>query len=511
MKESKHWPKQSDGRVAWPAAASHGKFDVVAGPVCLTKGPPSCMDPDSLKVLVATQKEIDKMQGALERELQELQEEGESVADETRDGGGTEGSSATAEEISRVLLNATGDQQAKQALASVAWKQSGLKMQHGGEAVFTDSLLTAEQDKEKVSSDRWKRFIIGVLRSRGGFLKPNHDTTRGTVVVIQGIFGSSRGRHLYAVGRVLRMCEANTEAFSVELKQQGSEQTFKCELLYPVGEPTPAGAQVFKPSGFSLPWVRAQHVKLRVDCLPVPRTHNGYLSVDVITQCNKENWKMIDPVTCDGLVGQGVWQPGDVQETDVGDNDEAPDQCYMCLSGWHDDQSGKLVQCKLPAKSCKRYFHQTCHDPVIQGDEIEGWQCGVCSGADKYICYKCGGEFTSKSNNNELLACDYCDRWVHQKCHTPPLASLPRSKFKCLECKEQAQVKARLKAAATAACKKKQEAAEAQRRARAEAAQMANGVARKTRSGRLSQPVMTNNPDLRYLEPRRTRNSRMSW
>ena len=116
---------------------------------------------------------------------------------------------------------------------------------------------------------------------------------------------------------------------------------------------------------------------------------------------------MIDPVTCDGLVGQGVWKPGDVQRKDV--------------------------------------------------QEIDG-NLGMCK---------------------KLM--------------------------------EQAQVKARLKAAATAACKKKQEAAEAQRRARAEAAQMANGVARKTRSGRLSQPVMTNNPDLRYLEPRRTRNSRMSW
>ena len=273
-----------------------------------------------------------------------------------------------------------------------------------------------------------------------------------------------------------------------------------------------AGAQVFKPSGFSLPWVRAKHVVQRVDCLPVPRTHNGYLSVDVIAQCGKENWQMIPPVVCDGLVTGGVWEEGDVQHIDPIENDEAPQLCYMCLSGWHDDQSGKLVQCKLPAKSCRRYFHQTCHDPVIQGDGVEGWQCGVCSGKDTDVCYKCGEESTS--NGNELIACDYCEKWVHQQCHQPVLASVPRSKFKCPECKAAATIVAVEKAASAAARKRKHDAACAQRKARVEAARLAH-VAQPsctcTRSGRESRPVVRNNPDLRGIEPRRTRNQRMSW
>lgn len=53
----------------------------------------------------------------------------------------------------------------------------------------------------------------------------------------------------------------------------------------------------------------------------------------------------------------------------------------------------------------------------------------------------------------------------------------------------------------------------AQRNARAEAARLAH-VAQpsRTRSGRESRPAMVrNNPDLRGIEPRRTRNQRMSW
>ena len=67
-------------------------------------------------------------------------------------------------------------------------------------------------------------------------------------------------------------------------------------------------------------------------------------------------------------------------------------------------------------------------------------------------------------------------------------------------------------AASAAARKRKHDAACAQRKARVEAARLAH-VAQPscTRSGRESRPVVRNNPDLRGIEPRRTRNQRMSW
>ena len=248
MEASGHWPeKVVDGKlvVSWPAAkhCANLQSHIVAGSACLTIGPADCMDPDDLEVPASTKKDMDKAQEALQKELCELQQDdvdGEMGGCATLVGG------ASVEAINGVLLNAVEDNKLDTdlLLAGKKLQSNGMKMEHGDECVFTDSLLAAEQDKEKVSSDRWKRFIVSVLRSRGGFLKPNHDTTRGTVVIIRGIFGSPKqGREYYAVGRVLKMCEDNAEAFSVELKGPSSStaQTFKCELMYPVGDPTPAG------------------------------------------------------------------------------------------------------------------------------------------------------------------------------------------------------------------------------------------------------------------------------
>ena len=334
-------------------------------------------------------------------------------------------------------------------------------------------------------------------------LKPGHDTTRGTCLVVTG-FGSSKqaGCSLFAIARVLRMVQGSgrgeeAPVHSIQLQQKGDTK-FKCELLIPTGCQTDAGAQCYGPSGFSLPWIRAERVKQRVDMEAVPNTFNGYLPVDFIVDLAKDKWHMLDAVSCDKLVVDGE----DVEEIPSAESDECPTTCYMCMSGFHDDKSGKGVQCVFPGKSCGRWWHQMCHDPPITADDFDNFQCGVCSGEDGKICYKCRREYTAPSDNDELVACDYCDKWVHQTCHLPILESVPKGKFKCPVCVETQEKR-----------KRKTEAARRQKAAQKEAVLLSRQIHGRggvtTRSGRVTQVVQTNNPDLRQLSPRRTRMQRM--
>ena len=94
----------------------------------------------------------------------------------------------------------------------------------------------------QVPSDRWKRFIVSVLRTRGGVLQPDHDTARGTAVIATGLFGAPRmGYQSYAVCRVQQMQENEKEIHSCCINKPGEKRTFKCELLEPTGDRTPAG------------------------------------------------------------------------------------------------------------------------------------------------------------------------------------------------------------------------------------------------------------------------------
>ena len=128
-------------------------------------------------------------------------------------------------------------------------------------------------------------------------------------------------------------------------------------------------------------------------------------------------------------------------------------------------------------------------------DSDEEWsQCGVCSGQDSKICYKCRREYTVPSDNDELVACDYCDNWVHQTCHLPILESVPKGKFKCRVCVETHEKR-----------KRKTDAARQQKAAEKEAVLLSRQIHGRagvtTRSGRVTQVVQTNNPDLRQLSP----------
>ena len=242
------------------------------------------------------------------------------------------------------------------------------------------------------------------------------------------------------------------------------------------------------------------------------RSFNGYLSVDIITELNQDKHQMIDAVSCKGLMDcQRLKEPGDAVPIPEDENDEAPSKCVMCLSGFHNDQSGKLVQCCFEGKSCHRWFHQMCHDPNIQGDDVKNWQCGVCSGKDKLICYRCGFEWTSKIDSDELIACDYCDNWVHQKCHVPKLPGVPKGKFRCLACEDKKQQDKRKREAAKKQLEDAKAAAELSRlrHGRVGIATRSGVSTMATRCGRVSTPIASNNPDLRHIETRGTRINRM--
>ena len=266
MKQKKVWPADA----GWPkrtTALPEGAI-VASGPVCNTRGPLHCKDPDTLIVPLKVQREMEKQQALLEAELSEIQEDS---GDGERD---TEEGDATLTAVNELLHKAKED-------ASVAAdgkkkpKVWGLHLEHEEERVNTDKFLSAEQDKERVSNDRWKRFIIMVLRGRGGVLKPGHDITRGTCVIVSGssLFRDVKGtgRMMYAVARILKIAEGNEQVHSCDSTKISDEHSFKCELLVPIGEPTPAGAQCFGPSGFSLPWLRGKHIKQRVELLRIPR------------------------------------------------------------------------------------------------------------------------------------------------------------------------------------------------------------------------------------------------
>ena len=143
-----------------------------------------------------------------------------------------------------------------------------------------------------------------------------------------------------------------------------------------------------------------------------------------------------------------------------------------------------------------------CHDPPITADNIANFQCGVCSGEDLKICYKCRREYTAPLDNDELVACDYCDNWVHQTCHVPRLERVPKGKFKCRVCVEMHEKR-----------KRKADAARRQKQAEKEVALLSRQIHGRagvtTRAGRVSQGVETNNPDLRHVSPRRTRMQKM--
>ena len=115
------------------------------------------------------------------------------------------------------------------------------------------------------------------------------------------------------------------------------------------------------------------------------------------------------------------------------------------------------------------------------------------------LCYRCGLEHSG--GVDELIACDYCDNWIHQKCFAPPLASVPKGKFRCLQCLEKFEAQ-----------KKKKAAAAAQRAREKKERELANvDRALTTRSGRAITHANVNNPSGREIqERRRTHMERMA-
>ena len=67
--------------------------------------------------------------------------------------------------------------------------------------------------------------------------------------------------------------------------------------------------------------------------------------------------------------------------------------------------------------------------------------CAVCDGSDTILCTKCLEPFTEKEcedpcslDNNELLQCATCKKWWHQACHEPNVYPLPTTDFVCSTC-----------------------------------------------------------------------------
>ena len=48
-------------------------------------------------------------------------------------------------------------------------------------------------------------------------------------------------------------------------------------------------------------------------------------------------------------------------------------ECFECFSGI-DESKGKLVCCF----GCEKSYHQICHIPKIQNDELDEWYCINC-------------------------------------------------------------------------------------------------------------------------------------
>eukprot|EP00026_Physarum_polycephalum_P001480 Phypoly_transcript_01482.p1 GENE.Phypoly_transcript_01482~~Phypoly_transcript_01482.p1 ORF type:complete len:1046 (+),score=217.46 Phypoly_transcript_01482:51-3140(+) len=98
--------------------------------------------------------------------------------------------------------------------------------------------------------------------------------------------------------------------------------------------------------------------------------------------------------------------------------------CIVCGDSGNEN---RLLLCD----TCESEYHTYCLNPPLRSIPAGDWFCPACQekkpNENDDVCFEC-------HTRGELLCCDYCSRAYHLKCCTPPLRSIPRGKWTCVQC-----------------------------------------------------------------------------
>ena len=306
----------------------------------------------------------------------------------------------------------------------------------------TERVVNACQAKERVSKDRGRRFMMFANEEqRAAAALGSHDCCRNSLLVVRvGLCHLVLARVIRLTLLAGTSAERASMPKSFKLEPGSKKQSFQLELLYPEAVSMPVGEDGdgvdmlrFRTSGRMLPHCSAEKVVCKVpgtSLHPVKDTIYAVMDAEsaMLFRMDKVAGGLKPWATLEHLTGHRELEP-DLQ---------LPDDtvCFNCHEGWSDESLGPLLLCK---GGCRRAFHTGCHAHFPLDTQI----CGRCSGIDTDICSVCDHEWSDPSKDSdyytgEMVGCDGpCGRWFHQTCHRPVISDAQvKSKklWKCSDC-----------------------------------------------------------------------------
>ena len=306
----------------------------------------------------------------------------------------------------------------------------------------TERVINACQAKERVSKDRGRRFMMFANEEqRAAAALGSHDCCRNSLLVVRvGLCHLVLARVIRLTLLAGTSAERASMPKSFKLEPGSKKQSFQLELLYPEAVSMPVGEDGdgvdmlrFRTSGRMLPHCSAEKVVCKVpgtSLHPVKDTIYAVMDAESAMSFRMDKvagglkpWATLEHLTSHRELEPDLLLPDDTV-------------CFNCHEGWSDESLGPLLLCK---GGCRRAFHTGCHAHFPLDTQI----CGRCSGRDTGICAVCDHEWSDPSKDSdyytgEMVGCDGpCRRWFHQTCHRPVISDAQvKSKklWKCSDC-----------------------------------------------------------------------------
>lgn len=266
----------------------------------------------------------------------------------------------------------------------------------------------------------------------------SHDCCRNSLLVVRvGLCHLVLARVIRLTLLTGTSAERASMPKSFKLEPGSKKQSFQLELLYPEAVSMPVGEDGdgvdmlrFRTSGRMLPHCSAQKVVCKVpgtSLHPVKDTIYAVMDAESAMSFRMDKvagglkpWATLEHLTSHRELEPDLQLPDDTV-------------CFNCHEGWSDESLGPLLLCK---GGCHRAFHTGCHAHFPLDTQI----CGRCSGIDTDICAVCDHEWSDPSKDSdyytgEMVGCDGpCRRWFHQTCHRPVISDAQVKSKKLWKC-----------------------------------------------------------------------------